>query len=157
MCVTPTPEQLVRTAMTLAAEAGSRGDPPFGGLLVSPHGEVVAMASNRQISGGDPTAHAELELLRAAATAGHRPPLRGFTVVVNAEPCSMCASALVKAEIGALVYGAPHEPHMDPDLDVTTVFARARRPPHVTGGILVEEAAAQIAAVRSSAKVTPVD
>jgi len=157
MCVAPTPEQLVRTAMTLAAEAGSRGDPPFGALLVSPHGEVVAMASNRQVSGGDPTAHAELELLRAAATAGHRPPLRGFTVVVNAEPCSMCASALVKAEIGALVYGAPHEPHMDPDLDVTAVFARARRPPHVTGGILAEEAAAEIAAVRSSAKATPVD
>jgi tRNA(adenine34) deaminase len=157
MCVAPTPEQLVRTAMTLAAEAGSRGDPPFGALLVSPHGEVVAMASNRQVSGGDPTAHAELELLRAAATAGHRPPLRGFTVVVNAEPCSMCASALVKAEIGALVYGAPHEPHMDPDLDVTAVFARARRPPQVTAGVLAEESEAQIAAYRADSDGAPVD
>jgi tRNA(adenine34) deaminase len=157
MCVAPTPEQLVRTAMTLAAEAGSRGDPPFGALLVSPHGEVVAMASNRQVSGGDPTAHAELELLRAAATAGHRPPLRGFTVVVNAEPCSMCASALVKAEIGALVYGAPHEPHMDPDLDVTAVFARARRPPQVTAGVLAEESETQIAAYRADSDGAPVD
>jgi tRNA(adenine34) deaminase len=157
MCVAPTPEQLVRTAMTLAAEAGSRGDPPFGALLVSPHGEVVAMASNRQVSGGDPTAHAELELLRAAATAGHRPPLRGFTVVVNAEPCSMCASALVKAEIGALVYGAPHEPHMDPDLEVTAVFARARRPPQVTAGVLAEESEAQIAAYRADSDGAPVD
>jgi len=157
MRVAPTPEQLVRTAMTLAAEAGSRGDPPFGALLVSPHGEVVAMASNRQISGGDPTAHAELELLRAAATAGHRPPLRGFTVVVNAEPCSMCASALVKAEIGALVYGAPHEPHMDPDLDVTAVFARARRPPQVSAGVLAEESEAQIAAYRADSDGAPVD
>jgi tRNA(adenine34) deaminase len=148
MCVAPTPEQLVETAMTLAAEAGLRGDPPFGALLVSPHGEVAVMASNRQVSGGDPTAHAELELLRAAARAGHPPPLRGYTVVVNAEPCSMCAAALVKAEVGSLIYGAPHEPHMDPDLDTATVFARARRAPRVTTGVRAEEAAAQIAAFR---------
>ena len=148
MCVAPTHEQLVQLAMTLAAEAASRGDPPFGAVLVSPHGEVVAMASNRQVSGSDPTAHAELELLRAAARAGYPPPLRGCTMAANAEPCSMCASALVKADVGALVYGAPHEPHMDPDLGVAEVFARARRPPAVIAGILADEAAAQIASFR---------
>ena len=155
MCVSPSPEQLVQAAMTLAAEAGARGDPPFGALLVSPHGEVVVMASNRQVSGGDPTAHAELELLRDAAKAGYPPPLRGYTVAVNAEPCSMCASALVKAEVGALLYGAPHESHMDPDLGVEEVFARARRPPLFTGAILGEEAAAQIAGSRQTS--TPMD
>ena len=156
MCVSPSPEQLVQAAMTLAAEAAARGDPPFGALLVSPHGEVVAMASNRQVSGDDPTAHAELELLRVAAKAGYRPPLRGYTVAVNAEPCSMCASALVKAEVGMLLYGAPHEPHMDPDLGVADVFGRARRPPEVTAGILAEEAAAQIEEFRSDGGA-PVD
>jgi tRNA(adenine34) deaminase len=155
MCVSPTTEALVRTAIGLAAEAGRRGDPPFGALLVSPHGEVVAMASNRQVSGDDPTAHAEIELLRAAARAGHRPPLAGCTVVVNAEPCSMCASALVKAAISALVYGAPHESHLDPDIDVATVFARARRPPSVTADVLATEAAAEIALFRGTAP--PVD
>jgi tRNA(adenine34) deaminase len=157
MCVAPTPEQLVETAMTLAAEAGRRGDPPFGALLVSPHGEVVAMASNRQVSGDDPTAHAEIELLRAAARDGHRPPLHGYSVVVNAEPCSMCASALVKADVEALVYGAPHEPHMDPDLDVAAVFAHAAHPPSVTGGVLAERSAAQIAELRASSETLPVD
>ena len=157
MCVAPTPEQLVETAMTLAAEAGRRGDPPFGALLVSPHGEVVAMASNRQVSGGDPTAHAEIELLRAAARDGHRPPLRAYAVVVNAEPCSMCASALVKAEVGSLIYGAPHEPHMDPDLDVASVFARARHPPVITAGILASEAAAQVSAVRAAGSGPSID
>src|SRR5690349_20057707 len=107
MCVSPTHEQLVEAAMTLAAEAVARGDPPFGALLVSPHGEVVAIASNRQVSCDDPTAHAEMELLRAAARAGHRPPLSSYTMAINAEPCSMCASALVKAGLGALVFGAP--------------------------------------------------
>jgi tRNA(adenine34) deaminase len=150
MCVAPTPEQLVQTAMGLAAEAGRRGDPPFGALLVSPHGEVVAMASNRQMTDDDPTAHSELVLLRAAARAGHRPPLRGYAIAVNAEPCSMCASAIVKARISSLIYGAPHEPHMDPDLSVADVFARAAHPPHVTPGVLAAEAAAQIAGFRAA-------
>ena len=150
MCVSPTSEALMQTAMTVAAEAGTRGDPPFGALLVSPHAEVVAMASNRQVSGNDPTAHAEMELLRGAARGGYRPPLAGYTVVVNAEPCSMCASALVKSEVGALIYGAPHEPHMDPDLAVADIFARARRPPRVTAGVLADEAAAQIADFRAA-------
>jgi tRNA(adenine34) deaminase len=151
VCVSPTPEALIETAMTLAAEAGTRGDPPFGALLVSPHAEVVAMASNRQASAGDPTAHAEMELLRLAARSGQPPPLRGYTVVVNAEPCSMCASALVKSEVGALIYAAPHEPHMDPDLGVADVFAHARNAPRVTAGLLASEAAAQIASLRGGA------
>jgi tRNA(adenine34) deaminase len=157
MCVSPTPTALVELAMGLAAEAGARGDPPFGAVLVSPHGEVVAMASNRQVSGNDPTAHAEIELLRAAARGGTHLPLRAHTLVVNAEPCSMCASAIVKAGVGSLVYGAPHEPHMDPDLAVADVFARASNPPRVTAGLLADEAASQIASFRVAAEVPPVD
>ena len=138
--------------MALAAEAGARGDPPFGALLVDPEGAVVARASNRQVSGDDPTAHGEIELLRTAARSGHRPPLRGYLIVVNAEPCSMCASAIVKAELAELLYGAPHEPHMDPDLGVADVFARAQRPPRVSAGILAAEAATQIASFRTTAQ-----
>jgi len=141
--------------MALAAEAGGRGDPPFGAVLVDPSGAIVARASNRQVSGDDPTAHAELELLRRAAPAGHRPPLAGYVIAVNAEPCSMCASAIVKAAPDELVFGARHEPHMDPDLGIADVFARARRPPRIEGGILADEAAAQIAGYRAGA--SPVD
>jgi tRNA(adenine34) deaminase len=137
--------------VALAAEAAARGDPPFGALLVSPAGATVATASNRQVSSDDPTAHSEIELLRLAARGGHRSPLAGYTLVVNAEPCSMCASAIVKAAPAALIYGAPHEPHMDPDLGVADVFARARNPPRVTASILATETAAQIAAFRAEA------
>jgi tRNA(Arg) A34 adenosine deaminase TadA len=84
-------------------------------------------------------------------------PLRAHTLVVNAEPCSMCASAIVKAGVGSLVYGAPHEPHMDPDLAVADVFARASNPPRVTAGLLADEAASQIASYRVAAEVPPVD
>lgn len=150
-------EALVREAMWLAAEAGDRGDPPFGAVLVDAEGRILVRAANRQISGDDPAAHAEIELLRAAWRAGIRPPLRGRTIVVNAEPCSMCASAIVKAAPDRLVFGAPHEPHMDPDLDVATVFARSRQPPRVIAGILAPEAAEQIASFRVAADGPPID
>ncbi len=142
-------EALVREAMRLAAEAGDRGDPPFGALLVDPTGVVVAQGSNRQVSGGDPTAHAEIELLRAAARSGNRTPLEGYVIAVNAEPCSMCASALVKVAPDEIVYGAAHEPHMDPDLGIVDVFAQARRPPRISGGVLAVEAAGQIVRYRA--------
>ena len=60
----------------------------------------------------------------------------------------MCASAVVKAGVTRIVYGAPHEPHMDPDLPLADVLARSRRPPEVVGGVLAAEAAAQIASYR---------
>jgi tRNA(adenine34) deaminase len=150
-------EALVREAMGLAGEAGERGDPPFGAVLVDASGAVVARASNRQLTDDDPTAHAEIQLLRLAARSGHRPPLRGYAVVVNAEPCSMCASAIVKAEPAELIYGAGHEPHMDPDLGVSDVFARSRRPPQVTAGVLADEATAQIAMFRAARELPPID
>jgi tRNA(adenine34) deaminase len=142
-------EALVQACMILAAEAGRRGDPPFGAVLVAFDGRILARAANSQASRADPTAHAEINLLRAAAAAGHLPPLRGTIIVINAEPCSMCASAIVKAEMGEVVYGAPHEPHMDPDLSLADVVARARRPPRVTGGVMAADCAAQIAAFRA--------
>lgn len=143
--------------MALAAEAGGRGDPPFGAILVDPSGLVVTRASNRQVTDDDPTAHAEICLLRLAARAGRRPPLTGYTVVVNAEPCSMCASAIVKAAPAELIYGAGHEPHMDPDLGVSEVFARARRPPRVTAGVLAAESAARILRFRRGDRGAPPD
>ena len=149
-------EALVLAAMELAAEAGRRGDPPFGALLVDADGDIVARAANRQVSGDDPTAHSEIELLRVAGRAGRVPPLAGCTFVVNAEPCSMCASAIVKAAPSTLLYGAPHEPHMDPDLAVADVFGRARNPPRIVSGVLAAESAAQIASFRSTGE-PPID
>jgi len=148
-------EALVQAAMALAAEAGERGDPPFGAVLVDPTDTVVARAANRQASSADPTAHAELELLRTAASAGHAVPLSGYTIAINAEPCSMCASALVKAGVSRIVFGAPHESHMDPDLPLADVLARTRRPPEVIARVMAAEAAMQIGRYRAGR--SPVD
>ena len=96
-------------AMALAlAEAGAaleHGDVPVGAVaLVS--GEVVAADHNRREQLGDPTAHAELLVLRAAAAALGGWRLGAVTLVVTLEPCPMCAGALVAARVGRLVFGA---------------------------------------------------
>ena len=96
------------------------------------------MASNRQVSGDDPTAHAEIELLRVAARSGYRPPLRGLHGRRQRRALLDVRLGDREGGVGALVYGAPHEPHMDPDLGVADVFARARNPPRVTAGILAD-------------------
>ena len=103
MCVAPTPDQLLELSRGLAGEAARRDDPPVGAVLVSPHGEVVVMASNREISTGDPTAHAELLLLREAAATGIAGPLGGYIVAISAEPCPTCAAALTSADVGRLI------------------------------------------------------
>lgn len=138
----------VRACMAEAALAASEGNPPFGAVLVDESGDIVARGHNTQVSSNDPTAHAEINVLRAGGAARRSPSLAGWGLYVNAEPCSMCLSAIVKAQIAELVYGAPHEPHLDPYLPAADVLARTRRPPHVTGGILADECAAQIAAAR---------
>lgn len=143
-------EDLIRLAMEEAVFAIAEGNPPFGAILVDADGRIVAQAHNTQVSGSDPTAHAEINALRAGGAVRGSPDLTGWCLVVNAEPCSMCASAIVKARIAELVFGAAHEPHLDPYLPVHEVLARAAWPPVITGGVLAEECAAQIAAARDN-------
>lgn len=145
-----TEERLVRLAMHEAAKAIDRGDAPFGAVLADPEGRVLARAGNRQISHLDPTAHAEITLLRAAARRLGRLTFEGLRVVTNAEPCSMCLSAMVKARVSALTYGAPHEPHIDPAIAADEIVRRSRHHVELSGGVLAAECAAQIAAARNA-------
>lgn len=148
-------EALVRLAIAQAEHAAASGNPPFGAVLTDESGEIVVQAGNTQVTTNDPTAHAEINVLRAGGAIRHSPTLDGWRIHVNAEPCSMCLSAIVKAGIVELVYGAPHEAHLDPYLPAVDVLARTARPPKVTGGILADEAAARIRAAREG--TDPVD
>jgi tRNA(adenine34) deaminase len=142
-------EALVRRAMTLATQTAARGNAPFGAVLATEGGAILLEAVNGQVTSNDPTAHAEIELIRAAARVLGRTTLEGLAIASNAESCSMCASALVKFGIGTIVYGAPHEPHMDPALALADVVARAANPPRVIGEVLADECRAGIAAARA--------
>lgn len=96
-------------AMTIALEeaaaAGAGGDVPVGAVVVV-DGEIVSRAGNRRERDGDPTAHAELLALRAAALARGSWRLDGATLVVTLEPCPMCAGALVGARVASVAFGA---------------------------------------------------
>ena len=136
-------EPAMREALAAAAQAGLTGlDVPVGAVVLGPDGSTVARAHNQREEQRDPTAHAEIVALRAAAAAG-RWRLDGHTLVVTLEPCTMCAGALVAARIARLVYGAA-DPKAGAAGSLWDVL-RDRRLPHrteVLGGVLAGECGA---------------
>jgi tRNA(adenine34) deaminase len=93
-------------ALDRAREALSSGDVPIGAVVVDAAGTVLAAGHNVRERDADPTGHAELVALRAAAAARGQWRLDGCTLVVTLEPCTMCAGALVLARVDRLVFGA---------------------------------------------------
>ena len=98
-------ERHMRLALELASQAGAAGEVPVG-AIVTQDDRVIATGWNQPISRCDPTAHAEIEALRAAARALGNYRLPECTLYVTLEPCPMCAGAMVHARIARLVYGA---------------------------------------------------
>src|SRR3954467_14807260 len=99
-------EELMRTALHEATAAIPGGDVPVGAVVVDAAGVVLAAEHNRREADQDPTAHAELLALRAAAASLGGWRLDGCTLVVTLEPCTMCAGAAVLARVARIVYGA---------------------------------------------------
>ncbi len=98
-------EQYMRLALAQAAAAAAAGEVPVGAVLVQ-RGEVIAHGANRPIAAVDPTAHAEIEALRAGARVLGSYRLTDTTLYVTLEPCPMCAAAVVHARVRRLVFGA---------------------------------------------------
>ena len=96
----------MREALAEARAAADAGDVPVGAVVVSSEGRLLARGRNAREATGDPTAHAELLALRAAATALGRWRLSGCTLFCTLEPCTMCAGALLLARVDRLVFGA---------------------------------------------------
>ncbi len=98
-------ERMMRLALEEARRAGSAGDVPVGAVLAR-GGEVLARAGNARERARDPTAHAEVVVLREGARRLGTWHLEGCAIYVTLEPCAMCAGALVLARVGRLVFGA---------------------------------------------------
>ena len=96
----------MQIALTEARAAAERGEVPVGAVLVSPSGAVVAQAGNRVRELYDPTAHAEVLVIRAACAATGSERLPGHDLYVTLEPCPICAGAISAARIARLYYGA---------------------------------------------------
>ena len=99
-------EPAMQAALAEARAAAAAGDVPVGAVVLDGTGTILARGRNRREADGDPTAHAELVAIRAAARAVDGWRLDGLTLVVTLEPCTMCAGALTAARLGRLVFGA---------------------------------------------------
>ena len=98
-------DTLMAAALDEARRARDAGEVPIG-AVVAIDGEIVGRGFNQPISSGDPTAHAEIVAIRAAAARVGNYRLTGATLCVTIEPCLMCVGALIHSRIGTLVYGA---------------------------------------------------
>lgn len=135
----------LRRAFAAARTARAAGDMPFGAVLVR-DGRAVWTARNRQHTSGDPSAHAEMVLVREASAALGADGLRGATVYASGEPCVMCAGAMFWAGVARIVFGAP-TPEMEQRLGgprlrlrCADTLAQAEPAVRVEGPLLLDEA-----------------
>ncbi|WP_227820083.1 nucleoside deaminase [Agromyces aureus] len=148
--VSPADEEHLRHAIEVARRSRAEGNHPFGAVLVAPDGAVVE-GTNSVVTAGDPTGHAETNLVRLASARLAPERLRLSTLYTSTEPCAMCAGAIYWSGIGRVVYALSEqglaamvpsqdgEPTMD--LPCREVFARGGRTVHVAGPALVADAA----------------
>ena len=99
-------DEAIALALAEAQAAGARGEVPVGAVLTGPDGTVLAQDGNRIIELRDPTAHAEMLVLRAGARVLGNERLTGTSLYVSLEPCAMCAGAIALARVARLVFAA---------------------------------------------------
>ena len=130
----------MREALAQARIAAERGEVPVGAVLVSATGELLAAGHNQPIGACDPSAHAEIVTLRAAALKLGNYRLPGTTLYVTLEPCTMCVGALVHARIERLVYAAV-EPRTGAIESAQRLFQTGdyNHRPMIEGGLLADE------------------
>jgi tRNA(adenine34) deaminase len=129
--------------MGVAVEAAKQGDAPYGAVLVK-NGEVVAVAHNTVRQDHDPSAHAEINVIRKLTSQLKNPSLEGYTIYTTGEPCPMCATACVWAGISDIVYGASIADLVSVnqsqiDISCEEVIAKSFRNIRVIGGVLRKE------------------
>lgn len=142
----PSWEPAMRLALTEAEDALASDDVPVGAVVLDPSGEVLSTGRNRREVDHDPTGHAEVVALRAAAAARGEWRLDGCTLVVTLEPCTMCAGALVLARVARVVFGA-YDDRFGAAGSLWDVVRdrRLNHRPEVVGGVLADEATSLLA------------
>ena len=134
-----TDDAFMRRALELARQGQAEGEVPVGAVVVLDDA-IVGEGWNRPIAAADPTAHAEIQALRAAARAVGNYRLAGARLYVTLEPCAMCVGAMFHARIARVVFGA-RDPKTGSAGSVIDLFAETRLNHHATvlGGVLAEE------------------
>jgi tRNA(adenine34) deaminase len=137
-------ERYLRVALELADEAARNGDVPVG-AVVTCGDSMIGRASNRTLRDQDPTGHAEVLALRAAAQTLGSWRLNGCSIYVTLEPCAMCAGAIVLARVDRVVFGAwDGKAGMAGSVDDLLRHPRLNHRPQVRGGVLADVASQQL-------------
>lgn len=133
----------MRRALELAHCAESAGEVPVGAVLVDNDGQVIGEGWNQPIGAHDPTAHAEIVALRAAANAEGNYRLPGTTLYVTLEPCPMCAGAIVHARVERVVFGTvdPRSGAAGSTFDLLPSDERFNHYTRCQGGVLAQQSA----------------
>ena len=125
-------------AVKEAAIALSEGNFPYGAILADKTGKIIIKAHNTTVTDRDITAHAEMNLLKKAFKKLKIVDLAKYLIITNAEPCSMCASACIKAGLKEFYYGAPIGKIDNPFMGLKEIVAKAKGKIVVKGGIEVD-------------------
>lgn len=136
--------EAMQAAIAEANAASDAGEVPVGAVILL-DGEVISRGNNRVIRDSDPTAHAEIVAMRAAAQYLRNYRLNGCTLVVTLEPCAMCAGAILHARVGRLIYAAadPKAGACGSVLDVMN-HPRLNHRVDVSSGLLAEDCSAML-------------
>ena len=137
-------EYLIRIAIEEASFAIERGDEPFGGVIADAEGNIIVRDGNRENTELNPTHHAEMVLIREACKKLGTKDLSGCILVCNAEPCPMCASALVLSGIRHFCYGAEMEPFCNPYIRFNDILKQSVGKFTLVEGVLEEECRAVV-------------
>lgn len=129
--------------MKLALEEAKKGDSPYGAVIVKDD-EVIALAHNTVKTDSDPSAHAEINVIRSLTTKNNNPYLEGYIIYTTGEPCPMCAAACVWTGISEIVFGASIQDLIEVNqsqinISCEEIIAKGLRKIKVTKGILKEE------------------
>jgi tRNA(adenine34) deaminase len=141
-------QNLIRVAMREAQKSADEGNDCFGAVMADREGNMIGCAHNTQNTDKDPTAQAEMNLIRNLAERFSADELGQFYLASNGQSCSMCFSAGIKAGIVHYIFGAPSEPHMEPYLTVAEVVKYCRIKLDITYSVLEAECIQQIAEIR---------
>ena len=127
-------------ALALARQAAEKDEVPVGAVLINDNNELIASGHNQPIGASDPTAHAEIIVLREAARKLNNYRLPNTTLYVTLEPCTMCVGALVQARVKRIVYGAV-EPKTGAIESAHQLFDNGNynHKPEIEGGILTDQ------------------
>lgn len=137
-------EKYIKLAQSEVEEAIISGNAPFGVVAINKAGHIIAKAHNTVNSDCDPTAHAEINLLRKIAKKLKNVKFDNIKIIINSEPCSMCASAMIRSGIREIYYGAPQEKKQSLYIPLVDICKKSSKKIIIKSGFFSNECQKQI-------------